>query len=379
MASVVPVLGATVLLAFAPMSHAVDGPEVVATQKANVQLEVIARGLEHPWGIAFLPDGRALVTERPGRLRIVGRDGSLGAPLAGVPQVDAVNQGGLLDVALDPEFTRTQQVYLSYTEPRGDGLNGTSVARATLGPRGLEGVTVIFRQQPAMAGGHHFGSRLVFGRDGNLFVALGDRGKGRDLAQLTDNHIGKVVRIDRDGKAPTDNPYRKQAGALPEIWSIGHRNIQGAALDPATGVLWTNEHGPKGGDELNPTLAGRNYGWPVVTYGTEYSGLRISERTEAPGMESPVHHWVPSIATSGLAFYTGSAIPAWQGNVFVGGLKSGELSRLELRDGRVVHEERLFREALDKRIRAVVNGPDGALYLLTDEEDGQLVRVTQVR
>ena len=188
-------------------------------------------------------------------------------------------------------------------------MNGTSVARAKLGPRGLEDVTVIFRQQPAMKGGHHFGSRLVFGRDGNLFVTLGDRNSGRDKVQLLDNHIGKVVRIDRDGKAPADNPYLKQAGALPEIWSVGHRNIQGAALDPATGELWTNEHGPKGGDELNRTLGGRNYGWPLVTYGMEYSGKPVSDRTEAPGLESPVHYWVPSIATSGLAFYTGTAIP----------------------------------------------------------------------
>ena len=379
MPSAVPVLGAIALLAFAPVACAVDGPKVVATQKASVQLEVVTRGLERPWGIAFLPDGRALVTERPGRLRIIERDGKAGEPLTGVPAVDAVGQGGLLDVALDPDFARNQRIYLSYAEPRGDGKNGTSVARATLGSRGLEGVTVIFRQQPAMASRQHFGSRLVFGRDGNLFVTLGDRNSGRDLVQQLDNHIGKVVRIDRDGTAPADNPYRKQAGALPEIWSIGHRNIQGAALDPATGDLWTHEHGPRGGDELNRTRAGLNYGWPLVTYGVEYSGKPVSDRTEAPGLESPVHYWVPSIAASGLAFYTGSAIPAWQGNVFVGGLKSAELSRLELRGGRVVHEERLFHEALDQRIRAVVNGPDGALYLLTDEEDGQLIRVTAAR
>jgi len=378
-ASIVPALGAIALLVFAGAACALDDTMGVVTQQAKVQLTVVTRGLEHPWGIAFLPDGRALVTERPGRLRVVDRSGKAGEPLAGVPAVAAVGQGGLLDVALDPDFARTQRIYLSFAEPRGDGMNGTSVARAKLGALGLEDVTVIFRQQPAMASRHHFGSRLVFGRDGNLFVTLGDRNSGRDKVQLLDNHIGKIVRIDRDGKSPADNPYRKQAGALPEIWSVGHRNVQGAALDPATGELWTVEHGPKGGDELNHTLGGRNYGWPLVTYGMEYSGKPVSDKTEAPGLEPPVHYWVPSIATSGLAFYTGSAIPAWQGNVFVGGLKVGELARLELRDGKVVNEERLFVEALGKRIRTVVNGPDGALYLLTDEEDGQLIRVTAAK
>ncbi len=367
---------APVLLLTAGCAQALDGPQVVATERAKVQLEVITDGLDHPWGLAFLPDGRALVTERPGRLRIIDRNGKAGEPLAGVPVVDAIGQGGLLDVALDPDFASNQRIYLSFAEQRGDGMNGTSVARARLGPKGLEDVTVIFRQQPAMKGGHHFGSRLVFGRDGNLFVTLGDRNSGRDKVQLLDNHIGKVVRIDRDGKAPADNPYLKQAGALPELWSFGHRNIQGAALDPATGELWTNEHGPKGGDELNRTLGGRNYGWPLVTYGMEYSGKPVSDKTEAPGLESPAHYWVPSIATSGLAFYTGTAIPEWKGNVFVGGLKSGDLSRLEMRDGRIVSEERLFGETLKKRIRTVVNGPDGALYLLTDDSAGQLIRVT---
>jgi glucose/arabinose dehydrogenase len=351
-----------------------DAP-VVATEKGKVRLETFAEGLDRPWGLAFLPDGRALVTEKPGRLRIVARDGQLSEPIAGVPQVDANRQGGLLDVTIDPDFARNATIYLSYAEPRGDGKNGTSVARARLGNAGLTDVQVIFRQEPALAGGHHFGSRLVFRRDGTLFVTLGDRNNGRDYVQKLDNHIGKVVRIDRDGKVPQDNPFRGKAGARPELWSTGHRNVQGAALDPATGELWTNEHGPKGGDELNRTLAGLNFGWPVVTYGVEYSGAKISDRTEAPGFESPVHQWTPSIGTSGLAFYTASRIPGWTGSVFVGGLASRDVSRLELRDGKVVKEERLFGKELGKRIRTIVAGPDGALYLLTDEGDGQIVRV----
>lgn len=347
----------------------------VATEKATVRIETVASGLQHPWGIAFLPDGRALVTERPGRLRILSRDGQLSAPVAGVPTVQAVGQGGLLDVAVDPDFARNGLVYLSYTEPRGEGTNATAVARGRLDGERLGDVKVIFQQQPAMAGGHHYGSRLVFDRSGYLFVTLGDRNRGRDLVQKKDNDIGKVVRIDRDGQPAAGNPFRGQANVRPEIWSLGHRNIQGAALHPQTGELWTNEHGPRGGDELNRTLGGRNYGWPVVTYGVEYSGLKISDRTEAPGFESPVHHWTPSIGTSGLAFYTADRIPGWRGSVFVGGLVPRELSRLEIDGTRVVHEERLFRKEIGKRLRAVVQGPDGALYLLTDESAGQVLRV----
>lgn len=347
----------------------------ITTEKATVRLETVAGGLERPWGLAFLPDGRALVTEKAGRLRIVGTDGKPGEPLAGVPAVDTGNQGGLLDVAVDPAFARNQTIFFSFAQPRGGGQNATAVARARLGAKGLEDVRVIFQQQPAMASGHHFGSRIVIERDGTLFVTMGDRNIGRDKVQSLETDIGKVVRIDRDGNAPADNPYRDKTGARPELWSIGHRNIQGAALDPATGELWTNEHGPKGGDELNRTLGGRNYGWPLVTYGLEYTGQKVSDKQQAPGLESPVHHWVPSIGVSGLAFYTGAAIPAWQGNVFVGGLASKELVRLEMRDGKVVHEERLFKDALGQRIRTVVNGPDGALYLLTDEPEGRILRV----
>jgi glucose/arabinose dehydrogenase len=363
------------LVLLAGSCSADTAPQAIATERAKVRLEVFANGLERPWGLAFLPDGRALVTEKAGRLRIVAKDGSLSEPLTGVPQVDTKGQGGLLDVALDPDFAQNQTIFLSFAEPRGEGQNATAVARARLGDGGLEDVRVIFQQQPAMASGHHFGCRLVFGRDGTLFVTLGDRNIGRDKVQALDTDIGKVVRIDRDGNAPADNPFRDKAGARPELWSYGHRNIQGAALHPETGELWTNEHGPKGGDELNRTRGGLNFGWPLVTYGLEYSGAKVSDKQEAPGLESPVHYWVPSIGTSGLAFYTGSALPAWKGNAFVGGLAAKELARLEMRDGDVVHEERLFKKELGKRIRTVVNGPDGALYLVTDESDGQILRV----
>jgi glucose/arabinose dehydrogenase len=352
--------------------------QVLATadsEQGKLRLVQVAAGLEHPWGLAFLPDGRMLVTERPGRLRIVGPDGAVGPALAGVPKVEAVNQGGLLDVALDPGFARNGLVYLSYTEPRGEGVNGTTVARGRLDGTALVDVQVIFRQQPAVAGGHHFGSRLVFARDGRLFITLGDRGSQRDRAQTLDSHIGKVVRIEPDGGVPKDNPFVGKAGALPEIWSYGHRNIQGAALNPVTGELWTDEHGPRGGDEINRTLAGRNYGWPLVTHGTEYSGKSITDQTSAPGMESPAHHWTPSIAVSGLAFHDGQRFPRWRGNAFIGGLKSQQLVRLELDGDRVVHEERLLRGELRARVRDVRQGPDGYLYLLTDETNGRVLRI----
>jgi len=362
------------LLIVAASSVACAAEDAKLAEQPQVRLVTVAEGLEHPWGIAFLPDGRALVTERPGRLRIVAQDGTVGPALDGVPTVDATGQGGLLGIALDPDFASNRLVYLAYAEPR-DGGNGTSVARGQLGEGGLSDVEVIFRQQPTVAGRHHFGSRLVFARDGRLFVALGERNSERARAQTLDSHIGKVVRIERDGSVPADNPFVGRAGALPEIWSYGHRNIQGAALHPVTGELWTNEHGPKGGDELNRTLAGLNYGWPKVSYGVEYSGATISESPTAPGIEPPVHYWVPSIATSGLLFYTGDRFPDWRGNAFVGGLKSKQLSRLELDGDKVVREEVLLRGVIDQRIRDVVQGPDGLIYLLTDEDNGRLLRI----
>jgi len=365
---------AALLLALAQPACAGDQPRTTDSSHGKVRVVTVAKGLEHPWGVAFLPDGRALVTERPGRLRIVAADGTLGGPLAGVPAVSTGGQGGLLDVQLDPDFAANRLVYLSYAEPRAGG-NGTAVARGTLTERGLDDVQVIFRQDVTIDGRHHFGSRLVFDRSGRLFVTLGDRNSERARAQTLDSHIGKVVRIERDGKVPADNPFVGRADAKPEVWSYGHRNVQGAALHPVTGELWTNEHGPRGGDELNRTLAGLNYGWPKVTYGVEYSGKTISESPTAPGIEPPVHYWVPSIAASGLIFYTGERFPRWQGSAFVGGLASQQLSRLEMDGNRVVREEVLLKDVLNQRVRDVEQGPDGFIYLLTDEGNGKLLRV----
>ena len=342
----------------------------------------LVKGLSHPWGLAFLPDfersGRMLVTERPGRLRIVTIRGELGPPIAGVPEVDARGQGGLLDVALDPSFADNAFIYLSYSEA-GEGGNGTAVARGRLESSGVQGrltgVQVIFRQRPKVNSTAHFGSRLVFGRDGRLFVTLGDRFSRRDDAQTLDNHLGKVVRIEADGKVPADNPFLRTPGALPEIWSLGHRNLQGAALHPATGALWTHEHGPQGGDELNLVEAGRNYGWPVITYGAEYgTGRKIGEGTAKAGLEQPLTYWVPSIAPSGMAFLTSERYPGWKGSLFVGALKDEMLVRLQLDGDKVVKEERLLKGELG-RIRDVRQGPDGWLYVMTDADEGRIVRL----
>ena len=358
-------LGAMLLAACsAAVPPSLAGERVLATEQGPLRVTPVVGGLEHPWGLAFLPDGRMLVTERPGRLRVVDRDGVLSAPLAGVPAVRAVGQGGLLDVALDPGFRDNALVYLSYAEPGEGGLSGTAVARGRLTETGLEGVEVLFRQVPKVDSGHHYGSRLVFARDGRLFVTLGDRGSQREGVQDPGSYFGKVLRIERDGSVPADNPWSGRPGARPEIFSLGHRNVQGATLHPVTGELWTHEHGPRGGDEVNVVRAGHNYGWPVITYGREYSGPAIGEGTAKPGMEQPLHYWVPSIAPSGMTFYTGEAIPAWRGSLLVGALAAQQLVRLEFSAGNeVVHEERI---ALGERIRAVVQGPDGAAYLLTD-------------
>ncbi len=337
----------------------------------------VASGLRNPWALAFLPDGRMLVTEKAGRMRIVAPNGTVGDELQGVPKVESGGQGGLLDVVLDPKFADNAHVYWSFSEADPDGGRGTStaVARGRLEGNALRDVRVIFRQAPKFASGNHFGSRLVFARDGRLFVTLGDRFSRRDDAQTLDTHHGKIVRIEADGRVPADNPFVGRAGARPEIWSIGHRNVQGAALHPATGELWTDEHGPQGGDELNIAERGKNYGWPVVTYGAEYgSGTKIGEGTAKAGMEQPLTHWVPSIATSGLAFLTSDRYPGWKGNAFIGGLRSQQLVRLELDGRKVVREERLL-QGYGERIRDVRQGPDGWLYLLTDSSNGKIVRL----
>jgi len=339
------------------------------------RLTDVATGLQHPWGLAFLPDGRMLVTERPGRLRVVSRDG-LSAPLAGVPEVYARGQGGLLDVALSPTFAQDHLVYLSFSEPGGAG-GGTAVARGRLGERGLEGTEVVWRQQPKVSGNNHWGSRLVWRPDGTLFVTLGDRFAYAESAQDLSTTLGKVVRINPDGTAPRDNPFVGRSGARPEIWSYGHRNVQAATLDGA-GQLWTVEHGARGGDELNNPQPGRNYGWPIITYGVDYSGARIGYGTAREGMEQPVYYWDPVIAPSGAVFYTGSAFPDWRGDLLVGSLQPGRLVRLRLRDGRVVQEDRHVIPP-GERIRNVRQGSDGLIYLLTDNPRGRILRLEPLR
>ena len=364
-------------LASAGPALAVD--ETVQTEEGSIRVETVADGLEHPWGIEILPGGRMLVTERPGRLRIVAPDGTLSEPIAGVPDVDARGQGGLLDVALDPDFQANRLIYLSYAEP-GDGGNSTAVARAALSEDGasLGDLQVIFSQKPKLPSKAHFGSRLVFDGKGHLFVTLGERSAAqfREQAQDLGSHLGKIVRIRPDGGVPDDNPFVGQAGALPEIWSYGHRNVQAAALHPQTGQLWEIEHGPQGGDEVNIAEPGANYGWPVVSHGVNYDGTPVGTgRQRQEGMADPLYTWTPVIAPSGMIFYAGAAFPEWRGDLFVGGLRATSLVRLKLDGDRVAHEERML-EDLGRRIRDVAQGPDGALYLLTDEENGEVLRLS---
>ena len=349
------------------------------SEQGTLEVTTIVKGLDHPWALAFLPDRQGmLVTERPGNLRVVSADGKLSGPLSGVPTVWAKGQGGLLDVVLSPDFKRDRTVYLSYAEGGGEGGKaGTAVGRGQLSEdlTALRNFKVIFRQEPKLSVGNHFGSRLVFDRDGYLFITLGEN-NDRPTAQDLDKLQGKVVRIYPDGKVPDDNPFVGQSGVRPEIWSYGQRNPQGAALNPWTGVLWENEHGPRGGDEVNVIERGKNYGWPLATHGINYSGQPIpeAEGKTAEGTVAPRHVWEKSPGLSGMAFYDADRFKPWQHNVFIGALVTQELIRLQFDGDRVVHEERLMGE-LNKRIRDVRQGPDGYLYVLTDEDDGVLYKV----
>lgn len=354
--------------------HAALATREFDSAKGRVVVTTLVEGLRNPWSLAFLPDGSMLVTERVGTLRRIGADLAISAPIANVPEVVAEGQGGLLDVALSPDFAKDSTIFLSFAE--GDGsLAGTAVAVARLDGNALQDVKVIFRQQPKLATRHHFGSRLVFDRSGDLFVTMGDRGE-RPRAQDLSNHQGSVARIHADGSVPDDNPFVSREGAMKETWSYGHRNQQGAALNPWTGALWTHEHGPRGGDEINIPQAGRNYGWPIITYGIDYSGQPISEAvgSSKEGLEQPQHYWPVSPGISGMAFYAHDRFKAWQHSLFVGAMAQTALIRLTLDGDRIVDEERLL-EPLKWRIRDVRTSPDGAVYVLTDDVDGKLVKV----
>jgi aldose sugar dehydrogenase len=366
-------------------SFAATAVDMAAAQ--SPRFEVVAKGLEHPWAVAFLGEGRMLVTERPGRLRVVAGNGALGEPVQGLPSIDARGQGGLLDVITDADFRSNRTIYFCFSEPAPSGQsaqsgNSTALARARLSAddRRLEAMQVIFRQAPKFSSSAHFGCRIVEALkngqpDGTLFVTLGDRFSRMQDAQSLDNHHGKVVRVGKDGSVPKDNPFVNTAGAKPEIWSYGHRNPQGATLAP-DGTLWMHEHGPQGGDEINLPQAGKNYGWPVISYGENYGGGKIGDGITAKvGMEQPLHYWVPSIAPSGMAFVTSDTYgSAWRGNLLVGSLKFQYLNRIVLEGRKVVREEKLLTE-LNQRIRDVRQGPDGLIYVLTDASNGQLIRL----
>ncbi|MFN7855650.1 MAG: PQQ-dependent sugar dehydrogenase [Acidovorax sp.] len=368
------ITASAVIVGLAGFSRPATGQDA----RPGVSLRPVATGLVHPWAVAFLPGGDFLVTERPGTLRVVDASGKVSEPVAGVPRVAAGGQGGLLDVVTDLRFDTNRRIFFCFSEPAGAGESGssTALARATLAAdaRSLQDVQVIFSQRPKVNSQLHFGCRIVQSADGNLWLTLGERYHRMDDAQKLDNHLGKIVRVTPDGKPVADNPFVKQAQALPEIWSHGHRNPQGATLGP-DGKLWMHEHGPQGGDEINLPEPGRNYGWPVITYGEKYGGGKIGEGTAKQGMEQPLHYWVPSIAPSGMAFVTsGRYGAAWQGSLLVGSLKFGTLHRLELAGSKVVREEKLL-QGNGQRLRDVRQGPDGFIYLLTDSRDGRLLRL----
>lgn len=346
----------------------------LSTEKTELNIETVASGFKHPWGMAFLPDGRILVTERNGGMLLLSADGKTRTTLSGLPDTDARGQGGLLDVVLSPGFASDNTVFFSFSEP-GEGGNSTAVASAVLAGEALTQVKVIYSQYPKIDSRYHFGSRLVFDNQGKLFITMGDRGSQRDEAQNLNNPIGTVVRLNADGTTPKENPFTGRTDAKAEIWSYGHRNVQGATLHPATGELWTHEHGPQGGDEINIARAGKNYGWPLITYGEEYGGGVIGKKAQS-GLEQPLHYWVPSIAPSGMTFYSGNMFEAWNNSLLVGSLKFGQLVRLELNGEKVSHEERMM---IGQRIRDVEQAADGSVYLLTDSSDGQILRLTPTR
>lgn len=348
-----------------------------ASSAGSLDVQTVTGGLVYPWSLAFLPDGRMLVTERPGRMRTVTPEGQVSAAVKGVPEVWASGQGGLLDVVTDNAYAQNKTIYFCYAERAGQG-GRTAVARAKLddgAANRLDDVRVIFRQEGPLSSGNHYGCRIAQGKDGNLFVTLGEHFTYRDEAQNLANHLGKIIRITPDGAAPPDNPFVGNSAFKPEIWSYGHRNEQGLAINPASGELWEIEHGPRGGDEVNIIGKGKNYGWPVIGYGIDYNGAKIHETTAKPGMEQPVKYWVPSIAPSGMAFYTGALFPKWKGSLFTGALAGRMLVRLTLNGNAVTSEERLLPN-LNERIRDVRQGPDGALWLLTDNSAGRILRVT---
>ena len=349
---------------------------VFDSELERFRVNTLVRGLDHPWGLAFLPGGDMLITERPGRLLRIDGKSLQRRSVKGLPAIAAVGQGGLLDVTLHPGFDSNQLIYFSFTGADDDGV-GTEVARGRLAGDALENVEIIFRALPKSSGGRHFGSRLLFDSNGHLLITLGERGD-RPRAQDIGDPAGSVIRINDDGSVPADNPFATTPEARPEIYTYGNRNVQGIALDPVSGLVWAHEHGPQGGDEVNVLVAGRNYGWPVITYGRNYvTGTKIGEGTHKQGMEQPRHYWTPSIAPSGMTLYTGDKFPAWRGNLFVGALKYRLLVRLEERDEKIVHEERMLEDVLG-RIRDVRTGPDGYIYLLTDQDDGVLARLEPV-
>ena len=369
----------TLMTSPAAQAQSAATPSKSAAKNGIAKAVVIAEGLDRPWALAFLPGapaGRMLVTERAGKMRVISAEGKVGAPLAGVPAVHAVGQGGLLDVVASPDFAQSRTIYFSFAQPISGGAR-TAVASAQLGDGKIENVKVIFAQADIVGGGGHFGSRIVIAKDGSLFVTTGERYSEKNKSQSLETHLGKVIHINADGSIPKDNPFVNTANATAkkETWSYGHRNMQGAALNPVSGKLWTHEHGPQGGDEINVPLAGKNYGWPVIGYGIDYSGLPMHEATAKAGMEQPIHYWVPSIAPSGMAFYTADRFPQWKNSLFIGALAGQHLARLTVDGEKVTAEERLLADRKE-RFRDVRQGPDGYIYALTDEANGKILRVS---